>query len=660
MLEKLKKQENFEDDYKVINNIKGLSIDMIHEANSGHPGICLGAATILYTLYSRHLNINPEDPNWFNRDRFVMSAGHGAPLLYSILYMLDYITLDDCKKLRKLGSVTPGHPEITTGGVDFSTGPLGQGVASAVGMAIAERYLNTINKQAFNHYTYALVGDGCLMEGISYEALAIAGKLNLNKLIVLYDSNNVTLDSELSKSTEEDIIARFRSINFNILTVVDGDSIQEIDNAIKRAKESNKPSIIICKTKIGKGSKLEGKNSVHGKPLEDDDIKQLKKKLGLIEAEFNIVSESKDYFKNKVMDRIKSVYQNYQRSFDNIKEIEEIRINRIINDSLVEPEKFDVEYEDKSLRDINALILNELAKEEERIIGGSADLSSSTKTYLKDMKDFSSKDYSGRNIYFGIREHAMGAIANGMAIHGLKPFVSTFLVFSDYLRPSIRMSALMNLPVLYTFTHDSITVGEDGKTHEPIEQLYSLELIPNLTCYQPYDINELISCYKDIYKENKPVCLVLPRDSKNITELTKANQVEMGGYILKKEETDDYITIVSSGESLKDCIDLDKDLKAQGIDYRIVSIPCYKNLLKQSKEYQNSLFTGKEVIAYTYGIKDKFYPITKNVLGMDTFGESGSKESVLDYFNLTKDGLLNYIENLLNPSEIEENNEENN
>lgn len=636
--------DEYKEDYKVINHLRCLSIDMIDNASSGHPGICLGAAPILYTLYARHLSFNRNDSKWYNRDRFILSAGHGAPLLYSMLYMLGAISLDDIKSLRQLDSITPGHPEITTPFVDMSTGPLGQGIASSVGMAIAERYLNsTYSKELINHYTYVLCGDGDLEEGISYEAMALASRLKLNKLIILYDSNNVTLDGKLSNSSTEDVITRFKALNFNIL-VVDGESIKEIDYAITRAKESIMPTIIICKTVIGKYSRDEGKNTVHGKPLSKEDIKSIKEKLDMYESAFTLSNESVEYLKSLIDKRMYLVLRDYERKYSNLKENEKEKFDKLFSlDTTYNLGNLDFNYEDLSLRDISGNILNSISKEFPLLIGGSADLSSSCKTKLKDEKDFDVNSYNGRNINFGIREHAMGAIMNGMALSGLRSFGSTFLVFSDYLRPAIRMSAIMNLPVIYIFTHDSITVGEDGITHEPIEQLASLELIPNLYIYRPYDVNELLASYRDILKNSHPSVLVLPRDNKAISDLTKNNRIENGAYILKHEITNNYITLISNGEELGLTIKVSDILNAEGFDTRIVSIPCMQNYLNSDTD----IIPKKRVIAITYGVSDYYYRFTKDVIGINEFGKSAKKEDILDYFGFTEEKIVNKIKEIV-------------
>ena len=633
------KKEDFKNDYKVINNLRCLSLDMIDNAKSGHPGICLGAAPLLYTLFSRHLSFNRKEVDWYNRDRFVLSAGHGAPLLYAMLYMLDLLSLDDLKDLRKLGSITPGHPEISTPGVDMATGSLGQGIASAVGMAIAERYLNaTVNNKLINHYTYVLCGDGDLMEGVSYEALSLASKLHLNKLIILYDYNNITLDGKLSDSNEEDVVTRFKALNFNVLIVNDGENILEIDKAITKAKQSTMPSIIIVKTVIGKHSVNEGTNIVHGKPLSKEDISSIKNKLDIYDTPFTVSMDAINYLCDFIDKRMYLVYKDWVRKFSNLKEKEQDNLKKILNNKNTYSLKdIDVEYEGKALRDISGSILNTISEEFPLLIGGSADLSSSCKTYLKNGGIFDASNYKGRNISFGIREHAMGAIVNGMALSGLRPFGSTFLVFSDYLRPAIRMSALMNLPVIYIFTHDSITVGEDGKTHQPIEQLASLELIPNLYIYRPFDVNELIASYKDILKHARPSVLVLPRDNKEVSELTKANKVEKGAYILKKEETDDFITLIANGEELGLVIKLSENLSSLGIDTRIVSVPCYQNFMDKVEEEEiNSIIPEDKLsIAITFGVSDYYYRFTRNVIGLNSFGESANKDDLLEHFGFT-------------------------
>lgn len=633
---------NYEDDLKGINALRGLAIDMIHEANSGHPGICLGAAPIIYTLFKRHMNISLDNLEFVNRDRFVFSAGHGVPLFYGILYMLGVLKLEDLKNLRKLGSKTPGHPEYKiTPLVEMSTGPLGQGVASSVGMAISSMYLESKTQGLINYYTYVLCGDGEMEEGITYEALSLAGTLKLKRLIVLYDSNNVTLDNNLKTSSHEDIKKRFESINFNVIE--SENDAKSIDEAITIAKSSNLPSVIIVKTIIGEFSKNAGTNLVHGKPLDDDDIINVKEKLGLYDAPFTMSADVVKEFKEMVETRGKENYQNWQERYQKMED--KTLIDKIINhEQTYTLNNFNIDYENKSLRDLSGEILNQIAMNFPLLIGGSADLSSSCKTNLKQEKIFREDSYDGRNIYFGIREHAMAGIMNGMALSGLRPFGSTFLAFSDYMRPSIRMSSLMNLGVIYIFTHDSITVGEDGPAHEPIEQLASLELIPNLKVYRPYDLNELIASYIDILANTNPSALVLPRDNKKISNNTKISGIKEGMYVVIENETDNYINLLANGEELGIVMELSQNLKEIGIDTKVYSVPCMKNISKELKEKINS----EKTIAITLGSPNYYYELTRDVIGMETFGVSGGKMEILEHFGFTLKALESKILERLN------------
>ena len=624
-----KERDYYRDDYRVINNMRSLAIDMIDNAKSGHPGICLGAATILYTLYSRHMMIDLDNPDWYNRDRFVLSAGHGAPLFYAMLYMMGKLSLNDIQHLRQLGSITPGHPELVTPFVDMATGPLGQGIASSVGMAIAERYLNaTFSKSLINHYTYVLCGDGDLMEGISYEALALASRLKLGNLIILYDNNDVTLDGKLNASSTEDVITRFKALDFNIF-VVDGESIRDIDSAITRAKEEPMPSIIICKTIIGRYSYLEGTNKVHGKPLEKEDITSVKEKIGVLDVPFNVSEEAMNYFQKFINNRMYIPLRDWKRKYNNLREDTKIKLDKLFAlKNTYKLGSLGTTFENMSLRDISGSILNIVSHEFPLLIGGSADLSSSCKTYLKEAGDFDFENYSGKNINFGIREHAMGAIMNGLALSGIRSFGSTFLVFSDYLKPAIRMSAIMNLPVIYIFTHDSITVGEDGITHEPVEQLASLELIPNLYVYRPFDVNELILCYREILSHKRPSVLVLPRDNKNTVSETKKCKIKDGAYILKPEKTKKFITLISNGEELGLTIKTSEVLVKRGYDTRIVSIPCMQNFI----DNRSDIIPKNKSVAITFGVSDYFYRFTDKVIGLNNFGVSAKKEDILNHF----------------------------
>ena len=512
-------------DNLIINNLKSLSIDMINNAKSGHPGIALGATKIIYILYKYHMNVNYKDANWLSRDRFVLSAGHGSSLLYSMLYYAGFLELEDLKGFRKVNSSTPGHPEITTNGVDISTGLLGEGLGSAVGMALAEAYLRSTNDNHVNYYTYVMCGDGDLEEGLSYEAMSLAGTLKLNKLIVLYDSNDISLDGKINVTFNENIELRMKSMNWNYIRA--NNDINDIDLAIKNAKVSDKPTLIEIKTIIGEGSLKEGTNKVHGSPLTLEDISKLKEKLNIPLTEFytdnNLRNELTEY-----------IYSRSISKYNKTKEYEETVLNKMkIDIDLKNLINSYYEKIDEPLRDTSNKILNVISDNTYSFIGGSADLFSSTKTYTYNGGDFSSTNYTGKNIYYGVREHAMASLSNGIASIGLRPYTSTFLVFSDFMKPSIRLACLMKLPVLYIFTHDSITVGEDGATHEPIEQLSMLRSIPNLVVYRVSDANELLNSYNEILKRCEPSCLVVSKNTSKL--LPVCGDVKNGAYIVKKE-----------------------------------------------------------------------------------------------------------------------------
>ena len=514
---------------KIIDNIRALGIDMISEAKSGHPGIVLGAAPIIATLYYNHIKVNQEDPYWINRDRFVMSAGHGSALLYATLFMSGYdIPFEELKNFRKINSMTPGHPEYgLTPGVDVTTGPLGEGIATSVGMALSERYLrNYFGEDVINYYTYVLCGDGDLMEGISYEALSLAGHLNLNKLIVLYDSNDVTLDGSLKNSSSEDMKMRFEACGWNYLLVEDAEDLVKLDFAISEAKASpSKPTIIEVKSVIGKYSKDEGTSKVHGSPLEESDVLSIKEKLEVREVPFAISQEVRDLMRDKIYDRNGKEIRDFEEVIKNLEEKKKKDYELLISKDPIRLMEIDYTYPQDgmdSTRNVSGKILNSIAKNYPFLIGGSADVSKSSMARIVDDQDNSYLSPLGRNISFGIRENAMGAIANGIALSNMTPFVSTFFSFSDYLRPSLRMSALMNLPVIYVFSHDSISVGEDGPTHEPIEQLASLRAMPNLDTYRPADANEVIGTYKAVLELRKPAAIILGRNKVKIEEILQA------------------------------------------------------------------------------------------------------------------------------------------
>ena len=643
---------------KIIDQIRCLGIDMIHEANSGHPGIVLGAAPIIYALYANHLKFDPKNPNYLNRDRFVLSAGHGSALLYAMLYMAGFdISLDDLKAFRQVDSKTPGHPEVgITPGVDCSTGPLGQGIATAVGMAIGETILRS-RYNVIDYYTYVLCGDGDLMEGISYEAASLAGKLKLNKLIVLYDSNNVSLDGKTDLTFQENIAMRFISQGWNVITVEDGDSFELVSKAISEAKNSTeKPTLIEVKTTIGKYSELEGTNKVHGSPLKDEDISKIKEKLGIRDIPFAISQNICKDFETILNKRQKNLSEEFSKKVSKLdeklqKELEYFQgTNKVVemNDFIyTAPDS-----KEESPRDTSNKILNHVVKNSPYLIGGSADLFSSNKTYIKDGGDYSKENPLGNNIFFGVREHAMGAILNGLSLVGFRPYGSTFLAFSDYLKPAMRLSSLMNLANIFIFTHDSISVGEDGPTHQPVEQLLMLRSLPNMDVFRPCDANEVIGSYKTILeKESGPSSIILSRNKLPILEVTKANEVEKGAYIVIDTDKKADGIILSSGEEVHLAIEVAKRLKTKGIDIRVVSVPNLNRFLNQSREYQEEVLPveiRKIVIETSSSLSwNRLIYNSKYLITQDSFGVSGKKEDLYKKFGFDIDTLETKVEELL-------------
>lgn len=619
-------------DKQLINSIKALGIDMIDNAKSGHPGIVLGAAPIIYTLYSKHMNINVDDPKWLNRDRFVMSAGHGSALLYAMLYMVGFnVTLDDLKGFRQINSITPGHPEVDiTPGVDMSTGPLGQGIASAVGMALAEKLLHVKNKLV-DYYIYTLVSDGDLMEGVAYESLSLAGTLKLNNLIVLYDSNRISLDGKTDNVFNEDIIARFKAINFNTI-VVEKPTVKNIDKAIIQAKKSKKPTLIEIKTIIGQDSINENKNIVHGKPLDSDDIKQLKTKLKINLEPFNVDLKVRQQLIDDVKKRSLKKYNDVIDDFKN----EALNLN-------------DLNLEENELRNMNGHVLNKIAELIPNFIGGSADLASSTKSYLNNYPDIND-DFNGRNIRFGVREHAMGSILNGLALSNFQVFGSTFLTFADYLKPAIRMTSLMNLPVTYIFTHDSINIGQDGPTHQPIEQLAMLRSIPNLYTFRPTNGLEIKKSWEYIINNKVPSCMVLSR-MKAIPFVEQDFDINKGAYIVRQEQALHAI-IMATGSEVGLAIKVaDYIYNNYKIDIRVVSVPCLELFNQQTDEYKQTILpTCYKVIVMealsNYGWEGFVYN-SKYLITVNDFGYSGQTDDVLAKFDYDFDKILEKVIKLL-------------
>ncbi len=650
-------------DKTCVNTLKMLGIDMIDKAGSGHPGIVLGAANVLYTLYAKCMKFNPKDPKWFNRDRFVMSAGHGSALLYATLYMSGFdLNISDLKNFRKLNSLTPGHPEVNvTPGVDATTGPLGQGIGNAVGYALAERYYRELfskyesENNLIDYYTYVLCGDGDLMEGISYEALSFAGTQGLDKLIVLYDANNISLDGPISMSFTEDVVNRMEDLGFYV-QMIESD-VDLIEKAIKKAKKAKKPSFIYISSVIGDGSRYEGTNIVHGKPLDQEDILNLKSRYQLNTEPFVLSAEILEFWHKQIADRCAKDYEEWMNdkltlcnSNKNIKlifkNIDKTELNTDFDLSNFEVSE---DYEEE-LRVTNQKVMNILARKSPFFIGGSADLSSSTKALILN-DDFMSKEKPlARNIPFGVREHAMGAILNGLALSHLHVFGSTFLTFSDYLKPAIRMSALMNLPVNYVFTHDSVLIGEDGPTHQPIEQLITLRSIPNLNVFRPADINEVLGVWDYAIKSKNPNAIVISKNKLPKLVGTQAELVKHGAYMVKKETRHVDAVLISSGSELEKTIQISDELDLLGIHTRVVSMVSQELFDKQSDEYKDQLIPKNAlVIAYELSTTNNYTKYTKEkfIIGINEFGHSGNKDDVAEKLLVSYDAVKSRIEKII-------------
>jgi len=646
----------------LVNTIRSLGIDMIDQAKSGHPGIVLGAANIMYNLFANHLKFHSGYPNWCNRDRFIMSAGHGSALLYATLYVngFDY-TIDDLKNFRNLNSKTPGHPEKNENlGIDMTTGPLGQGIATSVGMAISEKYLkktfNTKNQKIFDYKIYVLCGEGDLMEGISYEAASLAANLKLNNLILLYDSNNITLDGESKLSLNEDIMYRFEALGWNTIEVSKSESSSAINKAINKAKKSkHKPTIIKINTTIGKYSINENTNKVHGSPLAKEDITNIKKKLKLSYVPFDIDLENIKKYQQHINSKNKEIYDDWRYNFDEYI-IDKQNTKKDVLLSIINQEKFQIRLEklinlneideNLSMREQNQIIMNHISKYIPELIGGSADVSSSTKIYLNEKGNFSYENYTGRNIYYGIREHLMAAATNGIALSNLKPFASTFLTFADYMKPSIRLSALMNIPSTFIFTHDTITIGQDGPTHQPIEQLSMLRSIPNFEVYRPCDINELVGCWNQILIEGKPCSLVLSRNNSKKLDNSNPTKIKYGGYIVRDSLTNIDLVLISSGSEVNLAINIASKLEEENIKARVVSVPNLNKLLKQEKNYLNELIPqNKFIFVIEYSNDTMWYELAniKEIFNIKKFGLSGKKEDILNHFELTEEQIIEKI-----------------
>lgn len=655
-------------DQLAIDTIRTLSIDAINAANSGHPGLPMGAAPMAYALWSQQLNHNPGNSKWFNRDRFVLSAGHGSALLYSLLHLFGYkVSLDDVKQFRKLNSATPGHPEFGhTDGVDATTGPLGQGIANAVGMAMAEAHLAAkFNQEGYpvvDHYTYALVGDGCLMEGISYEAMSMAGHMKLGKLIVLYDSNDISLDGDLNLSFGENIQKRAESAQWQYLRVEDGNDTAAIAKAIEAGKgNTQQPTLIEIRTIIGFGSKVAGTNKAHGAPLGKDEAKATKAVYGWnYEEEFTVPAEVRAHFeglKKKGEEKEAAwnqLFASYKKQFPEQGQELDQAIQGKVRIAAEDILTFDTS-KSISTRVASGNAINHFVKRVPSIFGGSADLSHSTMTDISGEATFAIDSYAGRNVYFGVREHAMGAAGNGMAQHGgVQPFVSTFFVFSDYLRPSIRLAALQKLPVIYVFTHDSVAVGEDGPTHEPVEHLAALRTIPGLTVLRPADANETAAAWAYALQQKEgPVALVLSRQNLPIYEATKANVegVAKGAYILTETNANPDVILIGTGSEVSLAVSAKAELEKENLSVRVVTMPSRELFDRQDAAYKESVLPASVTKRLTLeaGISlgwDRYAGPSGQVLSIDTFGASGPGGEVMAYFGFSTGNVVRLVKGL--------------
>lgn len=649
-------------DKKMIADIRSLCIDMIEQASSGHPGIALGAAPMIYTLFTYHMNFDLNEKKWCNRDRFVLSSGHGSALLYAMLFCTteDY-TLKDLKEFRNVYSKTPGHPEYNLDNrIECSTGPLGQGIANAVGMAMASKMLaSNYNKKKnilFDHYVYCLCGDGDLMEGVSYEAASLAGKYNLNNLILLYDDNHACLDSEISEEEENYFLDTYTSLGWEVITVKNGESVKEINKAISYAKKTDAPCLIAVNTTIGKYSKYEKTHKIHGN-LEAEDYQNIKAELES-ESKFSFDKVNMALYRQFIKERCDGLYRDWYTEYEtflkNATDEEKDSLNMILNhenitlklDKVIDTSKL---FEDKTLRDINYQVMNVISAFIPNFVGGCADVSSSTKVYLKGKGNFSMDSYRSKNIMFGVREHAMGAILNGIALYGFRAFGSTYLSFSDYLKPAIRMSAMMKLPVTYIFTHDSILVGQDGPTHQPIEQLGSLRMIPNFNVYRPCDYKELIGSWNEILETSSPCALVLPRNHTETMEFTNPEGISYGAYIISEVKKSLDVILIATGSEVELAMKLKDELLKNYIEARVVSMPSMKNFLKQDEDYRNEVLPkGYKKMVLEFSNDPAWYQFLDSpddFIGVTDFGMSGKSDEILRELELDVSSLVIKIKN---------------
>ncbi len=642
------------------NAIRFLSIDAVQKANSGHPGMPMGMADVATVLFKYYLRFNPKNPNWINRDRFVLSAGHGSMLLYSLLYLTGYksIKIEDIKNFRQLNSICAGHPEYEKGsGIETTTGPLGQGLSNAVGMTIAQEILKKrLGSDLINNKTYVIASDGDLMEGISHEAMSLAGHLSLKNLIVFFDNNKISIDGSTSLSVSDDYKKRFQSYGWSFQEI-NGHNYKQISNAIKKANKSKKPSIISCKTIIGFGSpNKSGKASSHGAPLGDDEIKLVRKKLGWKHSPFEIPEDLLNTWKdigrkgeklenewngilNKKNTKIKEQYERLMKN-----ELP-TTLDKILGDEKL---KFFQTKPKMATRQCSSSIISSISNVLPELIGGSADLSGSNNTKTDNSKVINSKNFSGNYIHYGVREHAMAGVMNGLALYsGLIPFGGTFLIFSDYLKPAMRLSALMKLRVIYIFSHDSIGLGEDGPTHQPIEQLEHLRAIPNLNVFRPADINETIECWEIALKsKNNPSAIALSRQKlPYVSEHSSGESMcTKGAYVLKRTSENVDVSLIASGSEVEIALEAQEKLKMLNINSKVISIPCYDIFQNQSEEYKNEI-VGKDT--FKISIEASSESGWKNIVGKDgvtvglsTFGKSAPYKDIYKLFNLTSDEIV--------------------
>ncbi len=657
-------------DMKSVNAIRVLAADAIQKANSGHPGLPLGAAPAAYELWAKHMKHNPADPEWADRDRFILSGGHGSALLYSLLHLFGYgLTMEDMKSFRQLDSLTPGHPEYGhTTGVEATTGPLGAGMAMAVGMAMAENHLaavfNKDNYPIVDHYTYVLGGDGCMMEGISYEAFSLAGSLGLGKLIVLYDSNNISIEGDTDIAFREDVQKRFQAFGFQTLLVEDGNDLEAIGKAIEAAKaDTTRPSMIEIKTKIGFGCPAkEGKASAHGEPLGVENVAALRKNLGWeTEESFTVPEDVYANFKSIAAANAGAeecwnvMFEKYQAEYPEMKTLWEQYHDKNSGRLLEQSEDFwAIPEKAEATRNLSGRLINIIKDVIPNLFGGAADLAPSTKTYMNDAGDYSKENPAGRNIHFGIRELAMAAIGNGIALHGgLRPYVSTFFVFSDYVKPMARLSALMGLPVTYVLTHDSIGVGEDGPTHEPVEQLAMLRSLPNFTVYRPADATETAAAwYHAMNSTDTPTALVLSRQ--NLPQLAGSGRDALkGGYIVAEagKEIPDAI-VMATGSEVQLGVEAKELLAKEGIDIRVVSMPSVDVFEQQSEDYKERILP-KSVRARVAveALSDfgwgRYIGLDGAMVSMKGFGASGPGGQLFEHFGITTQAVVDAVKETL-------------